>query len=147
MISNTCKYAIRAVIYISMNQQDGKNVGIKEISQNLEMPSPFLSKILQQLAKKKVLNSIKGPNGGFTLAASPDELTVWEIVEIIDGTDLFKDCFLGLNMCHGDKNVKSYCPAHPYSEPIRAELERMFKGLTITKFAEDLITNSAFIKL
>ena len=147
MISNTCKYAIRSIIYIALNQKDSKNVGIKEIAENLELPAPFLSKILQQLAKKKIVNSIKGPNGGFSLDKSQAALSVWEIVDVIDGTSLFTECFFGINMCKDDPNLKDLCPAHAHSEPIRANLKNMFKQLTITKFAEDIEKNIQFINI
>lgn len=64
MLSNTCKYAIRSVIYLALNAQDGKKIGIKKISEDLEIPTPFLGKILQSLARQKLLSSTKGPHGG-----------------------------------------------------------------------------------
>jgi Rrf2 family iron-sulfur cluster assembly transcriptional regulator len=57
MLSNTCKYAIRAVVYISVFGSKEKKTGIKEISEKLEIPTPFLGKILQSLARNKVLTS------------------------------------------------------------------------------------------
>ena len=47
MISNTCKYAIRAVLYLAIHEKENEKIGIKKISEDLEMPSPFLGKILQ----------------------------------------------------------------------------------------------------
>ena len=67
MLSNTCKYAIRAVIYLAVNDEDGKKIGIKQISKDLDIPTPFLGKILQSLAKQKLLKSTKGPHGGFSI--------------------------------------------------------------------------------
>ena len=147
IISNTCKYAIRAVVYIAMNQSETKKIGIKEIASELELPSPFLSKILQQLAKRKILGSIKGPNGGFFIENKAENLTIYQIVEVIDGADVFNDCFMGLNMCKNNVKVKEYCPAHAYSEPIRANFKKMFLDLSVAKFAEELEANSDFIKL
>ena len=71
MLSNSCKYGIRAVVYLA-SRHTKSNIGIKEISGDLGLPSPFLAKILQQLAKHKILNSVKGPNGGFTLKRKPE---------------------------------------------------------------------------
>jgi len=67
MLSNTCKYGIRAVIYLALHNAEEKKIGIKEISSELNIPTPFLGKILQMLAKNKMLISTKGPNGGFGL--------------------------------------------------------------------------------
>ena len=68
MLSNTSKYAIRAVIYLALFSTKEKKVGIKQVSSELDIPSPFLGKILQLLARHHILGSTKGPNGGFYLA-------------------------------------------------------------------------------
>lgn len=88
MLSNTCKYAIRAVLFLAVNETSGK-IGIKHISDTLNMPSPFLGKILQILAKHKILNSTKGPHGGFGLGRKAEDITLLDIVSIIDGQDFF----------------------------------------------------------
>lgn len=70
MLSNTCKYALRALIYLGKFSTDDKRIGIKKISEDLGLSSPFLGKILQNMVKQKLLVSTKGPNGGFSLAKS-----------------------------------------------------------------------------
>ena len=64
MLSNTCKYALRALIYLAKFSKEEKMIGIKKISEDLNLSSPFLGKILQNLVKQKLLVSTKGPNGG-----------------------------------------------------------------------------------
>ena len=95
MLSNTCKYAIRSVIYLALHAQDGKKIGIKKISEDLEIPTPFLGKILQSLARQKLLSSTKGPHGGFGLGKDPMEISLMNIVEIVDGLDMFENCLIG----------------------------------------------------
>ena len=68
MLSTTSKYAIRAVIYLALHSDGKTKVGQKEIAAQLAMPPPFLGKILQLLVKQGILVSVKGPNGGFSLA-------------------------------------------------------------------------------
>nr|HPR60051.1 Rrf2 family transcriptional regulator [Prolixibacteraceae bacterium] len=72
MLSNTCKYAIRALIYLANYSKENKKIGIKKISEDLGIPSPFLGKILQSMAREKMLASTKGPNGGFSLGKAPE---------------------------------------------------------------------------
>jgi Rrf2 family transcriptional regulator, iron-sulfur cluster assembly transcription factor len=74
MLSNTCKYAVRALIYLAKFSKEGKMIGIKKISEDLKLSSPFLGKILQNLVKQKLLVSTKGPNGGFALAKHSSKL-------------------------------------------------------------------------
>jgi Rrf2 family protein len=84
MLSNTCKYAIRSVIYLSINAKENQKIGIKKISEELDIPTPFLGKILQSLARQKLLTSTKGPHGGFGMGKDPSEITLMNIVEIVD---------------------------------------------------------------
>ena len=73
MLSNSCKYGIRAVIYLAKNPVDNGKIGIKRISEDLGLPTPFLAKILQLLAKHKILTSSKGPHGGFSSVERPQK--------------------------------------------------------------------------
>ena len=131
MLSNSCKYAIRAVIYLALNEVDGKKIGIKEISKELDIPSPFLGKILQILAKNKILKSTKGPNGGFYFAKPPAEISLINIIEIIDGLDFLSDCLIGLRSCSSDTNFDIQCPLHEKYEPIGKQIFEMFNSETI----------------
>ena len=99
MLSNSCKYGIRAVIYIASRQKDNGKTGIKQISKDLDLPTPFLAKILQQLAKQKILISLKGPHGGFSLLKDPKKITFLDIVRIIDGDEIFTNCIMHNTTC------------------------------------------------
>lgn len=137
MLSNTCKYAIRAVIYLAVNYDGNNMIGIKQIAKDLELPSPFLGKILQTLAKQKLISSFKGPHGGFGLIKPASEIKLIDIVEIIDGLDVFNNCIVGLAICKNEEDKKELCPFHLKSDPIRNELYELFKNQTIG----DLATN------
>ena len=67
MFSKTCEYAIRAMIFIAQKSKDGNKVGIKEIAKGIDSPEHFIAKILQDLGRRGLLQSAKGPNGGFYL--------------------------------------------------------------------------------
>src|SRR4030042_4490721 len=100
MLSNTSRYAIRAVIYLAVNYEEGAKIGIKQISKDLGIPTPFLGKILQSLAKHKLLSSTKGPHGGFGLGRKAEDIKLIDIVDIIDGQDIFNQCLIRLNDCN-----------------------------------------------
>ncbi len=135
MLSNTCKYAIRACIYLALNENLNKRIGIKKIADDLKIPMPFLGKILQTLAKNKILSSTKGPNGGFMLGKSPDKITLMDIVEIIDGKDFFESCAIGVADC---SDHEDHCPIHPYYSPIREQLKNLFVSTNISKLTSDI---------
>lgn len=134
MLSNSCKYGIRAVVYLA-SRHTKSNIGIREISGDLGLPSPFLAKILQQLAKHKILNSVKGPNGGFTLKRKPESITMLDIVKIIDGDNLFKNCLIHEGACNDVKKSRKACPVHDDYSAIRAKIDGLFRNRTIADLA------------
>lgn len=144
MLSNTSKYAIRATIYLALHARSETKVGIKKIAGDLNIPSPFLAKILQVLVKRKVLSSTKGPNGGFSLVKDANKISLYEIVTIIDGNDIFHQCLISMRTCH-ENNIP--CPVHFKYEPIRNEMIRLFKEQTIEDLALDIKAQDQVIAL
>jgi Rrf2 family transcriptional regulator, iron-sulfur cluster assembly transcription factor len=135
MLSNTCKYAIRAVIYLALNEEGGKKIGIKRISEDLNIPNPFLGKILQILAKNKILSSTKGPNGGFSLGKPAKDISLMDIVDIIDGDENFNACVIGLKSCSIEEQN---CPIHDNYAPIREQAKQVFMKLSFQTLAENI---------
>jgi Rrf2 family transcriptional regulator, iron-sulfur cluster assembly transcription factor len=140
MLSNTCKYAIRAMIFIA-GSETKENVGIKKIAEEIDIPAPFLSKILQQLAKQGLLHSTKGPHGGFILSDKPENISIYDIIMIIDGPALFEQCILGLGICKKNKELVNICPVHPKSEPLREEIAAFFKDLNLASISKKVYNN------
>jgi Rrf2 family transcriptional regulator, iron-sulfur cluster assembly transcription factor len=138
MLSNTCKYGIRAVIYLAMNSREGEKIGIKQISRDLNIPTPFLGKILQSLAKQKLLSSTKGPHGGFGLGKEPDSISLLDIVLIIDGDDIFDRCLLNIISCKDYKKDKTPCPVHKKFSPNRNKLRELFEKETIGSIIKEI---------
>ncbi len=136
MLSNTCKYAVRSVIYLALNQENGKKIGIKQISKDLDIPTPFLGKILQTLAKQKMLLSNKGPHGGFALATPAHEITLLDIVKIIDGTDTFDNCMIGMKSCKTAHENNRPCPVHEQFYEVRKQMYQLFREETIGNIAD-----------
>ena len=143
MLSNTSKYAIRAVIYIALFAGEEKKIGIKKISKELDIPTPFLGKILQTLAKHKLLSSTKGPHGGFGLGKPANEIALIEIVDIIDGRDIFKKCLIRLENCNEDEP----CSTHKKYSTIRKNLLTLFKEEKISCFVDEIKQGKTKIKI
>lgn len=143
MLSNSCKYAIRAVIYIALNSNKTKKIGSKIVAEKLKMPQPFLAKILQELSKRHIISSSKGPNGGFYLTPVNLDNSVLDIVDTIDGFDKFNKCFLGLHTCSGDKP----CSVHHIVEPFKNDILLKLSNNTIAQFAEEIRSGKSFISL
>lgn len=138
MLSNTCKYAVRALIYLGKYSEDGTKIGIKKISADLLIPTPFLGKILQNMVKQKVLVSTKGPNGGFGLGRKTSEISLYDIVRIVDGEDFFKNCLIGMQACSIHTKNEKPCPVHGRFGPIRAQLFEFYKETSIEQIVNDM---------
>ena len=106
MLSNTSKYAIRAVIYLAIYSSPTRKIGIKKISEELGISTPFLGKILQLLVKHKLLDSAKGPHGGFSLKKPAIDISLMEIAEIMDDREAFDDCLIRTTRCNHEDQYK-----------------------------------------
>jgi Rrf2 family protein len=131
MLSNSSRYGIRAVIYLASQSLSNEKTGIKKISSDLDLPTPFLAKILQVLVKHKILISLKGPHGGFSLMKDPREISLLDIVSAIDGTDIFTNCIMHNGSCSSSIANKNKCPLHDDYEKIRSNLIKLFSNKTI----------------
>lgn len=143
MLSNTCKYAIRSVIFISVFAQNKKRIGIKEISANLDIPTPFLGKILQTLVKHEILVSTKGPHGGFGMGREAEDISLMDIVEIIDGISMFETCLVRTTKCSDDEP----CGLHDGVSAVRKELRSSFENQTISDLASEFKRDSDRVKI
>ncbi len=135
MLSSSCKYALRAVIYLACYTKENEKIGIKKISRDLDIPMPFLSKILQTLAKHKILSSTKGPNGGFGMGRVAEDIYLIDIVKIIDGLDFFNKCVIGVDYC---SDLESPCALHSRYARYRDQIKSLFENATIADLVEDV---------
>ena len=97
--SRSAEYAIRAFVNLAQ-APDGHYVMAKTIAEQENIPSHFLAKILQQLARKGMLRSSKGPTGGFSLRTPPGQIRLLDIVEALDGLPALQQCAIGLPECN-----------------------------------------------
>lgn len=120
MFSKACEYGIRAVAYIALQSLDGRRVSVNEIAEEIDSPIAFTAKILQQLSRNKVIQSVKGPTGGFELDRTEmDTVKLSSIVHAIDGDGTYVGCGLGLKEC----NANQPCPLHDKFVDIRTDLK------------------------
>ncbi len=138
MLSNACQYAIRAVLFLALYSNENQKIGVKIIADELEVPQPFLAKLLQKMSKKHLITSLKGPKGGFYLTKKNKQYTICDIIEEIDGNAVFNSCFLGLKQC-SDSNP---CPVHFTVSPFKKKILRDFKEKNIAQFANEIKENN-----
>jgi len=147
MLSNTCKYALRALIYLGKFSKEDEMIGIKKISEDLGLSSPFLGKILQNLVKQKLLISTKGPNGGFALARSSDKITLWDIVIKVDGEEFFTNCLISLEPCRTHDHTKPLCPVHSQYDKLRKQIADFYQDTTLEIISKDIDKYEDLVRL
>jgi len=133
---------MRAVFFIAYKTFEGERVGIKEISAGIDSPEYFLAKILQDLSRKGIVQSVKGPNGGFYFDKAALQRPLSDIVEAVDGNGIFIGCALGLKQC----TEINPCPLHSEFKTIRDQLQHLLKTQTIGNFNESLILGLTALK-
>lgn len=141
MISKSCKYAIRAAVFIASKANEDVKLGVKEIAQEIQAPTAFTAKILQKLNKFKIVTSLKGPYGGFYCEKYQLDLPVLEVVNAIDGLSVFKECVMGLHQCSDEHP----CPMHEKYAFTRDNLLKTFSSTSLGELASDLSKGSTFI--
>lgn len=147
MLSNTCKYALRALIYLGKYSKSDHRIGIKKISEDLNLSSPFLGKILQNLVKQKLLVSTKGPNGGFALAKDAADISLWDIVIKVDGEEFFTNCLISLEPCRTHDPTKPLCPVHAQYDKLRGEISNFYQETSLKTICNDITRFEDLVRL
>jgi len=127
MLSYTCKTAIKAVIYIGTQSNKQQKSSIKDIALNINASEHTVGKILQSLVKQGIINSLKGPSGGFFIDSHQEMRPIIDIVNAIDGNEVFKGCGLGLSKC----SATHPCPIHHQYQVARELIEQLFRSSKI----------------
>jgi Rrf2 family transcriptional regulator, cysteine metabolism repressor len=83
-LTRASSYALHAVAFMAVQKHD-RPIASHNIAQARGIPERFLLKVLKPLVSARVLMSIKGPNGGYRLAKKPDDITMLEVLEAVDG--------------------------------------------------------------
>lgn len=131
--SRSTEYAIRAFVNLAQ-VPEGKYAMVKQIAEQEGIPAHFLAKILQQLARKGLLRSSKGPTGGFSLRTSPKEVSLIQLVEALDGLTDYQKCVSGLSECTDD----APCGMHDSWKALRARIMEYLEKTTIADLASAL---------
>jgi len=126
MFSNTVEYALRAVVYLAYEAPEARTTA--QIAEATKVPKDYLSKILQGLAKKEIVQTQRGVGGGVSLARGPGELTILDVVNAVEPIERIKSCPLGLKS-HGIR----LCPLHRRIDDALAMVEAAFAKTTLAE--------------
>ena len=143
MFSKACEYGIKALLYVASKSKENTRLGLTDISAEIDSPVSFTAKILQRLVKHKLLDSLKGPTGGFVIRKEKlNTMTVLQVVAAIDGDSLYKGCGLGLKHC----SETHPCPLHSKFKSLRDDLKLMLGETTLLQLSTDINKGLTFLK-
>lgn len=135
LISKTSQYAIQAMIYLATREPEIK-VTAHDIAEQLDMPTTYLSKIMQLLSKHTLVRSTRGPTGGFSLGRAAGNINLMQILMVTEGMNFTKECLLGLKEC----DQASKCPVHDQWQPVKLKITRLLKHQTLHALSNDVKT-------
>ena len=141
MFTQTSIYAIRALIYIAYMSEQGKKVSGKEVAKKTQTPESFVAKILQKLSREGLLTPTKGPYGGFSLTEEQIKAPIAEIIECLEGKEIFTMCGLGFKQCSSERP----CPVHFEYAKSRNELRKFALNTTIKKMVSNYKNGKVFL--
>jgi len=131
-LSKKSEYALMAVKYIAL-QQEKNCVTAREIALNYNLPYELVSKILQKLAKFKVVNSIQGAKGGYRLSKVPSDITLIDVISAVEPDYYITNC-MKTNSSEEDCEHFNCCMIRNPLIKIQIEIDKLFKTMTLTEF-------------
>jgi Rrf2 family protein len=129
MLSQSSEYALRAVVYLARFPENA--FVAKEVAKFTKMPPGYLAKVLQILGKKGILESKKGPNGGFTFSKNPKAITLYDIVNVVDPVRRIECC--PINVHHRS----DLCALHSFINRTADMIESELQKLTIADLLKE----------
>ncbi len=125
LLSQGAQYAICAIIALSKSSKDSA-ISASELARSLNCPAAYLSQILAKLKEPGILISMRGLRGGVYLAKPLNDIVLFDVVQAIDGTNFFTQCFLGIDGCG---HIEP-CPFHEFWSNERTQIEDWLRSTT-----------------
>jgi Rrf2 family transcriptional regulator, nitric oxide-sensitive transcriptional repressor len=123
MLSKTAEYALR--IAVCLAQSPDKLAAADELAEVTKIPRRYLHKVVQDLAREGLVRSQPGPGGGYSIAKSPKQITILDVVNAVAPLERIRHCPLGLT------SHTRLCPLHRELDKVYAETEKAFARVTL----------------
>ena len=138
-ITQTADYAVRTVVYLALHPDEGP-IAAAVIAKEMTIPVDYISKVVQALSRAGLVESVPGRNGGARLARNPENLSMLEVIEAVDGPVALTRCVTRPGACPRD----AYCVVHPFWKKVQNGLVKTLSETKISSFCdqEDAKTSS-----
>ena len=131
-ITRQADYAVRAIYYLSTLEL-GNRASTSQIAKEQNIPPSFLAKIISQLSVAGLLHTSRGARGGVSLARNPEDITMLDVVEAIDGPIMLNECVGDSHGCKFDQE----CPMRNLWGEIQDDLVARLSGTTFADFVKE----------
>ena len=129
-MSRTAEHAVRAILHLAVNGPDP--VKAADLAKHLGAPANYMSKTLHALASAGIVDSRRGPTGGFRLAADPEELTLARIIEIVDDPAPKDACLVSSARC----SERDPCHLHARWKTVSNQVWNPLRSTTVADLLE-----------
>jgi Rrf2 family protein len=129
LLSQTAEYALRAIVVLAADMRSAWTT--QAIAAKTLVPQDYLNKVLQPLTRAGLVTAQRGRNGGFMLTRSPEEVSVLDVISVVDPLQRIKRCPLGL------KSHAKLCPLHRKLDDAMRIVEDAFRSTTIAEILAD----------
>jgi Rrf2 family protein len=133
IFSKATGYGIRALAYLASHPDSGL-CGLQEIAEHEHIPPVYLRKLLGELRRHRLLNSVKGIHGGYELARPPENITLWEVFRVLEPDPYLDACILGRGQC----NHEASCALHDDWQKVKNDLVGLMQTKTISEVAANI---------
>lgn len=127
MISNSSKYAIKAIIYLGLHSSKDHKILTREMFEDIQVSESYLAKILQELSRRGIVSSTKGRHGGFYLSEDNLKHSLMDIIRAVDGDQSVDSCLLGISNC----NLENPCALHDTVGKAKTEFNQKLEAAII----------------
>jgi Rrf2 family protein len=141
MLAKGTEYAIRALVYVQLQNWKAQRPGVIEIAREIEAPEAYSAKILQTLVRHQLLESMKGRGGGFFYDNNQSDITIYEVIHVMEGDGCFHKCGFGLKNC----NSENPCPLHDEYIVVRDGFFNIAKSETIQTLSQKILDGKAVL--
>lgn len=133
-ISTKGRYGLRILLDIALHRDGGKPRMIREIAANQEISEKYISRLIIALRRAGFVQAIRGVNGGFVLAQKPEEITLLQVIEVMEGSLALVDCAQAGEEACCSRQVR--CPAQRLWSELNQRVRELFADYTL----QDLLT-------
>ncbi len=127
-LSKESRYGLTGLSYLAQQLPTDDVAQIKEIAEAMDLPQAYLSKIFHKLTRHRIVRSYRGRARGFQLARPAAEISVREVVEALEGPDLFERCIFWDGPC----SEADSCPLHATWAEVRPHLRERLDRMNLS---------------